>query len=562
MSNYSVCETGVFDCNYAGIPESEIAACAPYNEEYIDMESDYWIVIVSAFIMSVMAFGIGSNDAANSWATSVGSGAITLKTALIMGAVFEFSGTVLLGSGVARTIKEDISDIENADCWACGYCDSKMSLFQAGMLASLVSTAVFLMLSSFTSMPVSATHAVVGSVAGMTIGAVGVECVDWTMSGMGALISSWVISPVLAGIIAVAVYAATKKLILDTPDPRAHIIPTIPWFMTFITLVMTFLVCIKSDAIKGLGLEYQLIITGVAGVLMLIAAYVWLMPWIKRNMPSVIHNQASKVNASIGDNDFENSDDEDMDGIVMRVASDGSLQSEERSLRRSKTNSEDSSLGSTLSGDTTGSDKSKHDPDTENGEKSKCMEITAEHVPRVYSERDDAMFCFRVLLVFNAALKSFAHGANDTANATGPFSAVLEIHDYGLDICADDNRTSPIWIMVIAGSFVALGIVVFGHRVITTVGEKLTIIDYHSGFCIELGSAVTVVLATELGIPVSTTHCQIGAVVGAGIMTSREGDSKVHWKLIGKIAATWVLTVPFSGLLSVALTELLRPGFK
>lgn len=553
MSNYSACGTGVFDCNYAGIPESEIASCAPYNEEYIDMESDYWIVIVSVLIMSVMAFGIGSNDAANSWATSVGSGAITLKTALIMGAVFEFSGTVLLGSGVAKTIKEDISDIENADCWACGYCDSKMSLFQAGMLASLVSTAVFLMLSSFTSMPVSATHAVVGSVAGMTIGAVGVECVDWTMSGMGALISSWVISPVLAGIVAVAVYAATKRLILDTPDPRARIIPTIPWFMTFITMVMTFLVCVKSDAIKGLGILNQLIITGVACVLMLIAAYIWLMPWILKSMPSAVHGRHSAE----CDNDLDNFDEEDMDGIVMRKASDGSLQSEEQLLKQSKTNSEDSS---TLSGDSTASEKSRHAAAADT-EKSNTESMT-DHVAKSHFERDDAMFCFRVLLVFNAALKSFAHGANDTANATGPFSAVLEIHDHGLDICADDNRTSPIWIMVIAGSFVALGIVVFGHRVITTVGEKLTIIDYHSGFCIELGSAVTVVMATQLGIPVSTTHCQIGAVVGAGIMTSQEGDSTVQWMLMGKIATTWVLTVPFSGLLSVALMEMLRPGFK
>jgi sodium-dependent phosphate transporter len=176
------------------------------------------------------------------------------------------------------------------------------------------------------------------------------------------------------------------------------------------------------------------------------------------------------------------------------------------------------------------------------------------------TETDDALFCFRVMLVFNAALKSFAHGANDTANATGPFSAVLEIHDHGLDICSDDNRRSPIWIMVLAGVFVAIGMLTFGHRVITTVGEKLTVIDYHSGFCIELGSCVSVVLATQLGIPVSTTHCQIGAVVGAGLMTS--SDKKVDWSLIGKIAMTWVITVPFSGLLSVGLMELLRPAFQ
>jgi sodium-dependent phosphate transporter len=117
MSNFTSCATGVYDCNYEGIPTSELDSCADYNREYVDMESNEWIVIVAALIMCLMAFGIGSNDAANSWATSVGSGAITLKTALILGSVCEFLGTVLLGSGVAKTIKEDISDIENRDCW-------------------------------------------------------------------------------------------------------------------------------------------------------------------------------------------------------------------------------------------------------------------------------------------------------------------------------------------------------------------------------------------------------------------------------------------------------------
>lgn len=96
----------------------------------------------------------------------------------------------------------------------------------------------------------SATHAVVGSVAGMTIGAVGLDCVDWSMTGMGALISSWVISPLLAGIIAVLVFILTKKSILDNPHPRDKILNRIPMFITLITMVMAFLVCIKSEAIK------------------------------------------------------------------------------------------------------------------------------------------------------------------------------------------------------------------------------------------------------------------------------------------------------------------------
>jgi sodium-dependent phosphate transporter len=289
---------------------------------------------------------------------------------------------------------------------------------------------------------------------------------------------------------------------------------------------------------------------------MLVASSIFLLPWIQRNLPTVQGLNSAEI---LVEEEFENSD-EDTHGIVMteQAASDNSRHSEHKSLQPTPTHSEDGSIGI---GDvekpapSIGSNDSEPQFPVANTD-TDADGTVAGNQP---TERDDAMFCFRVLLVFNAALKSFAHGANDTANATGPFTAVLEIHDYGFDICEDDGRKSKIWIMVLAGSFVALGIVTFGHRVITTVGEKLTLIDYHSGFCIEFGSAVTVVVATELGIPVSTTHCQIGAVIGTGLLTAGEG--KVHWNMIGKIALTWVVTVPFSGLLAVAFMEMLRPAF-
>jgi phosphate/sulfate permease len=273
----------------------------------------------------------------------------------------------------------------------------------------------------------------------------------------------------------------------------------------------------------------------------MLVSFVFLVPWIKRNLPTVTYVDPDGADVLEGNG---SGSDEDHDGIMMTEPdNEDKSSSDKSSLKATPTQSEDGSMGSLDRTDTLSSG-----------------EVALEESKPPPTQTDDAMFCFRVLLVFNAALKSFAHGANDTANATGPFSAVLEIHDYGLDICSDDNRRSPIWIMVMAGAFVALGITTFGHRVITTVGEKLTIVNYHSGFCIELGSSVSVVLATQLGIPVSTTHCQIGAVVGAGLMTSK--NEKMHWGLLGKIALTWIITVPFSGLLSVALMEVLRPFFQ
>jgi len=228
-----------------------------------------------------------------------------------------------------------------------------------------------------------------------------------------------------------------------------------------------------------------------------------LLPWINRNLPSSQHpvedlsDTSSLVQA-----------EEASDGIKLSEKTVASLD-----------NDSDKSTTTKNVLQTCRTFVKKDDDDRQESDIADAPGDENEELPPP-TETDDALFCFRVLLVFNAALKSFAHGANDTANATGPFSAVLEIHDHGLDICSDDSRRSPIWIMVMAGVFVALGITTFGHKVITTVGEKLVVIDYHSGFCIELGSCVSVVLATQLGIPVSTTHCQ----VGGGMVVYKDGS--------------------------------------
>ena len=185
-------------------------------------------------------------------------------------------------------------------------------------------------------------------------------------------------------------------------------------------------------------------------------------------------------------------------------------------------------------------------------------------IPERYStqipldEVKDAMFCFRILLVCNAALESFAHGANDTANCTGPFRAVLQIYQHGLDSCHDAK--SGQWVMVLAGFFVGLGVFTFGKNVIETVGKNLTLIDYQRGFCMEFSSCVTVVLATMLELPVSTTHCQIGSVVFVGLVSM--GPKHVSWNLFGKIFLTWICTLPFSGAISISIMEAIKASIK
>lgn len=509
------CSTGVYDCDFRDIPSGE--SCANYDGDYKDMEGRLWILVTSCLVMCAMAFGMGSNDAANSWGTSVGSGAISLRAAVMTGALMEFLGAVTLGYGVSDTIQKGVSDIEDENCWACGFCDSQMSVYQTGMFGALISTAIFLLLSSFTSMPVSATHAVVGGVVGMTWAGVGGNCLNWEFDGLGGIFASWVISPLLSGLIGAATYILTEKFIFQTNYPRERAIVALPVFITIVSFVISFLVCLKSPMTKELDISIQLTAAACVGVFAFVIAMFILLPWAKANLPSVSPNYNTDTieDATLGEE-------------------------EERPSRTSLhiTSPIEESLMTVTN--------------------TKAALIPAGRHTAPVEQIKDAMFCFRILLVCNAALESFAHGANDTANCTGPFRAVFQIYQHGLDSCHDAKGGE--WIMVLAGLFVALGVVTFGKNVIETVGKHLTLIDYQRGFCIEFSSCVTVVLATMLELPVSTTHCQIGAVVLVGLVSM--GREHVAWRLVGKIFLTWVITLPFSGAISISIMEMIRASIK
>ena len=181
------------------------------------------------------------------------------------------------------------------------------------------------------------------------------------------------------------------------------------------------------------------------------------------------------------------------------------------------------------------------------------------------------MRVFRYLLVFVAFLGSFGHGANDTANSTAAFGAIYDGYVRGIFACTSAGSgaaDTPWWIMSLAGVCVAAGVITMGHRVIQTIGQDLTKLDYQLGFAIQLSANFTVVIATELGLPVSSTHCQVGSVVFVGALDSyfsaargRTGGG-VQWGMFGKIALSWILTLPFAGGLAAVLTVAFRAGLE
>eukprot|EP00968_Pinguiococcus_pyrenoidosus_P026015 scaffold7052_cov254-Pinguiococcus_pyrenoidosus.AAC.20 len=151
-------------------------------------------------------------------------------------------------------------------------------------------------------------------------------------------------------------------------------------------------------------------------------------------------------------------------------------------------------------------------------------------------------------------MESFAHGTNDTANAAAAYSVVLAGYEHGLHEC--DVTPSSRWVMALAGFFILLGITTIGYRVINTIGSNITLVNYQRGWCMEFSSTLAVLVATWFEFPVSTTHCQIGAVVFVGIAAF--GPIRVSWSLLAQIGVSWLITVPFSGMLAAALMMIFR----
>nr|XP_016814916.1 sodium-dependent phosphate transporter 2 isoform X4 [Pan troglodytes]XP_054512667.1 sodium-dependent phosphate transporter 2 isoform X4 [Pan troglodytes] len=161
---------------------------------------------------------------------------------------------------------------------------------------------------------------------------------------------------------------------------------------------------------------------------------------------------------------------------------------------------------------------------------------------------------FHFLQVLTACFGSFAHGGNDVSNAIGPLVALWLIYKQGGVM---QEAATPVWLLFYGGVGICTGLWVWGRRVIQTMGKDLTPITPSSGFTIELASAFTVVIASNIGLPVSTTHCKVGSVVAVGWIRSRKA---VDWRLFRNIFVAWFVTVPVAGLFSAAVMALLMYG--
>jgi PiT family inorganic phosphate transporter len=394
-----------------------------------------------------MAWTIGANDVANAMGTSVGSGALTIRRAIIVAAVLEFSGAFFVGGHVTDTVRKGILAPEAVA--------EHMADLPFGMLGALAAAGTLLFGATRFGLPVSTTHSIVGAIVGFGAVAMGVGAIEW--GKVGQIVASWVTSPLIGGVLAFLIFNFTRWLILDREDPAARVKRFGPFFYFVVTGVIGLVTLFKG--LKNLKLDFDL-----PEALMLSAGI-------------------GLVGAGLG-------------ALLLSRVRPGAGDPEDRF----------------------------HDV-----------------------ERS-----FVLLQILTACAVAFAHGSNDVANAIGPLAAV--IHSVSEVDYAKKAVVEP-WMLLVGGGGIVLGLATWGYRVMETVGRKITELTPSRGFAAELAAALTIVLASRLGIPVSTTHILVGSVLGVGLA---RGIGALDLRVVGTILVSWVATLPIAAVLSILFFYLFR----
>ncbi|MBW4520312.1 MAG: inorganic phosphate transporter [Scytolyngbya sp. HA4215-MV1] len=433
------------------------------------------VLILNSLLAFYLAWNLGANDVANSMGTSVGSKAISLRQALVIAGILEFTGAVLFGHQVSQTLANQIINPANFA--------QTPQVMLLGMMSVLLGCGVWMNVATAWGLPVSSSHAIVGALAGFGWVAVGITAVNWATIRLITL--TWIATPIASGAIAALLYYPIQRWILQHPHPLAQLREWIPWLSTALMSVLG-----------------TIVFPGLVSPLQLFFQQQW-----KVTVPA--HDLSLGLGA-IGT--------AALTLVSWQRLERGSQESECRSLTPSP-------LHSSL--------PPPHPTSTP---------------PHSFLEQQLARF-----QVISACFVAFAHGSNDVGNAVAPLAAIVHIEQTGK--VALTSFPVPLWVLMLGGAGIVAGLAVWGKKVIVTVGEGIIPLQPSAGFCAELATATTVLLASRLGLPVSTSHALVGGVVGVGLM---QGVSKVQFKTVGQIALAWIVTIPMATGLAAAIFAILR----
>jgi len=496
-----------------------------------------WIVITGGCFSFLAAMGIGANDVANAYATAIGSRALTMKQAVVLASMFETGGALLMGSHVTKTIRKGIADYE---CF-----EDDPGALMYGCMWVCLSVGLWLFLASKYEMPVSTTHSCVGGMIGMTLALKGPRCVTWYkrregfpyIGGVAGIVMSWILSPIFSAIISSILYGSMRHFILRKPDSFNRTTYLFPSMIGSVVTLNTFFIIYKGA--KGLGLDdtplgMACIWSFGTGTLSALIIY----PLTGKIQRGVTHRMEKKGVTIDMDNIWNLSDRTlGVDGSdVFSIGPSLGGEKKNQGCCGSVVGCVNDNLNIQLDDIIAGDDK-----------------VAAIHEnAEVFEERTEEYF--KSLQVFTAICDSFSHGANDVANAIGPFAAIYMIaRDAEVN---EDNELgdSAYWILGMGGIGMSAGLLLYGYKIIQAIGLKLCKITPSRGVAIELSSAIVVLAGSRLEIPLSTTHCQVGATMGVAALESPTSCSGINCRIVGKTIVGWVVTLIVVGSTSALLT--------
>ncbi|WKY06805.1 hypothetical protein Q1695_006745 [Nippostrongylus brasiliensis] len=468
-----------------------------------------WLV-VGAVIAFILAFAIGANDTANSFGTSVGSKVVTLTQAYILASIFETLGACLLGHKVTDTMRKGVLDLSV-------YNNSELELMY-GQISILSGCGAWMLLATFFKLPVSTTHSIVGATIGFSLVLKGTMGIRWNK--ISGIFASWIVSPLLSGLVSVIFFVLIDHFVLRRSRPLDSGLKILPvLYFACMTFNVFAIVYEGSEFLHfdRLGLKHSILIACIFGLVSAIVAKLVIAPWLKRNILSrgdLESNNTSELNAVGGQK-----------AALLEFESGGPIKEKD-----AKTNGSAGHAMNTVAPSSS----------------------VASFFRSSKPEDPQAAHLFSLLQVMTACFGGFAHGGNDVSNAIAPLVSLYVIYQEGTSM---QTLETP-WYLLLYGSIgMCIGLWMLGHRVIYTVGENLTKITPPSGFAIEFGAAVTVLVASKLGLPISSTQCKVGSVVAVGLV---QASHSVRWHTFRNISLSWIVTLPVAGLLSAGVMSLFR----
>jgi inorganic phosphate transporter, PiT family len=405
------------------------------------MTSEFFILIIGYLIGFYMAWNIGANDVANSMASAVGAKAITIRQSVFIAGILNIIGAAFIGAHVTDTIRREIVATEIL---------ADPSLAAIGALSAMLAAALWISFATWKSLPVSTTHSIVGAMVGFGIMAGGFTVINW--SKLGAVVMSWVISPVFSLVIGYLTFKVIVRLVLLRKDPFTQALKLSPVFIGLAIFVVVLSFLFKTPLGNRLAIGTPLAVLTAA-------------------LLAVIFGYLGK-------------------SLLRRWVKNTSADGEEEIFRR--------------------------------------------------------------IQIGTSCYVALSQGANDVANAIGPLAVVYFLVKTG---SVGTKVTVPFFLLLFGGIGIACGIAMAGHRVMDTIGRKITTLTNTRGFSVDFAAATTVLLASKLGLPVSTTHAAVGGVLGVGLA---RGIEAVNFRIIFQIMLYWVLTVPAAALTSMIIFKILQ----